>query len=395
MRKGVAAMLGRLKRLFEARGKVAPVWQQLYGETLEVDFAACRDAYLTDPTVKAVVDNLVAQVVGSGFYVTVEPPEAKDALDDFNEEAAVDEWLQQVCREILYAGNSFTVKPESWRNPTELINLMLPLSSVKRIRRSESGEVLEVIQILNGEEIRYKPDEIIHFCWNPVDRKAFGVGLLSPLLTTRLDSTGETVPPLLQIKAQIENDMRKVLNKYPPRFLIRFNVSDDKFENQIKPVLQSLKPGQDFASNAEIDVKEMTVSSQMKTEHMLEWLLNQIYLAFGTPLPRLLTTTGFTEASAKAALENSEAFRTMLQRYLKRRYERLIAKPVLEAYGYPDAKPRLHWGTPEIPEPTFADLSKAFELGGIRLDEYRKNLQKFGFEIWDKPVKTVPPEEAV
>jgi hypothetical protein len=381
--------------LFEARGKVAPVWQQIYGETVEVDFAACRDAYLTDPTVKAVVDNLVAQVVGSGFYVTVEPPEAKDVLDDFNEEAAVDEWLQQVTREILYAGNSFTVKPEDWRSPPELTDLMLPLSTIKRIKRSETGEVQAIIQVLNGEEIHYKPDEVIHFCWNPVDRRAFGVGLLTPLLSARLDPDGEFVPPLLQIKAQIENDMRRVLHKYPPRFLIKFNVSDDKFENQIKPVLQSLKPGQDFATNCEIDVKEMTVSSQMRTEHILEWLLNQIYLAFGTPLPRLLTTTGFTEASAKAALESSEAFRVMLQRYLKRRYERLVAKPVLEAYGFPDAKPRLHWGTPEIPTPTFADLSKAFELGGIRLDEYRKNLQKFGFEIWDKPAKPAEPEEVV
>jgi hypothetical protein len=29
------------------------------------------------------------------------------------------------------------------------------------------------------------------------------------------------------------------------------------------------------------------------------------------------------------------------------------------------------------------------------LDEYRKNLQKFGFEIWDKPAKPAKPEEVV
>jgi hypothetical protein len=388
-------MLSRLRRLFEARGRVAPVWQQIYGEVVEIPFSEYLNAYLTDPTVKAVVDNLVAQVVGSGFYVTVEPPEAKDVLDDFNEEAAVDEWLQQVCREILIAGNSFTVKPDDWRSPPELIDLMLPLSTIRRIKRSEFGELQEIIQVIGGEEFSYRPDDVIYFCWNPVDRKAFGVGLLTPLLSPRLDPDGEVVPPLIKIKAQIENDMRRVLHKYPPRFLIRFNVSDERFEREIKPVLQSLKPGQDFATNCEVDVKEMSISSRASFEYMLEWLLNQIYLAFGTPLPRLLTTTGFTEASARAAVEASEAFRLMLQRFLKRRYERLVAKPVLEAYGYPDAKPRLHWGAPQMPEPTFQDLNRAFELGGIRLDEYRKNLQRFGFEIWDKPAKPAKPEEVV
>ncbi len=379
------------------RAKVVTVWQPTVGEHPEVTFAALRDYYLCDSSVKASVDNLVAQTIGSGFYVTADTAKALSVVEEFNEDAAVDEWLQQVCTEILYAGNSFTEKPKSWASPPELTSLLVELSSIIKIRRTETGQVVDIIQRIGGAETPLSSKDILHFAWNPVDRSAFGVGMLSPLANTRVDSCGDTVPALLDIKAQIENDMRRLIHKYPPRFLIQFDVSDEKFERIIKPQIQGSKPGEDFATNAKVDFKELSVSSQGRFDYMLEWLLNQTYLGLETPLPRLLTTTGFTEASANAALEIAEAFRVMLQRFLKRRYERLVVKPLLEARGVDPGRSgvKLHWGTPDSPELTFEALSEAFKLGGIRPDEYRKNLQKFGFEIWEPqtPATTSTMEE--
>ena len=355
------------------------------GEEPEVSFSRYRDYYLKDSSVKAVVDNLTAQVVGSGFYITSALPEAKEVIDRFNEEAAIDEWLQQVCREVLYAGNSFTEYPDDWLDPPEFTGLMIELSSIVKIRRTETGEVKEIVQRIGGKEISIDPRRVIHFAWNVVDRRAFGTSLLSPLATLRRDCEGELVPALLDIKAQIENDMRKVIHKYPPRFLIHFDVSDERFERDIKPLLEGARPGEDFATNVKVDFKELSVSSRARFDSMLEWLLNQTYLALETPLPRLLTTTGFTEASAKAAIEIAESFREMLRRFLKRRYERLVVRPCLQAHGIDPMKAnvRLHWGTVQVPELRFDDLSKAFELGGLRYEEFRKNLQKFGVELWE------------
>lgn len=380
--RGRSLLLKLRKALFEAKGVVVPAWRSEFGESSEIDFSTYVEAYLTDPAVKAVVDNLTAQIVGTGFYIVTDPPELKASLEQWNEDANVWEWMQHTCREVLYAGNSFTVKPKSWVD-VDLTQLILPLSTIKQIRRSVDGKPLEIIQSIEGKTVKYAADDVIHFAWNQVDRKAFGVGLLTPLVSTRLDIYGDVVPPLLKVKAQIENDFRKLLHRYPPRFLIYFDVNDEKLKEDIRPVLETIKPGEDFLTNVKVDFKELSVSSRSQFDYILEYLTNQIYLSFGTPLPKLLTTPGFTEASARAAVEVSEAFREMMRGFLKTRYERLIAKPVLRELGFPDAHAHLHWGTPDISTPSFQDLCRAFELGGLRLEEFRRNLQRFGIEIWE------------
>jgi len=58
-------------------------------------------------------------------------------------------------------------------------------------------------------------------------------------------------------------------------------------------------------------------------------LINQFYLGLQTPLPKLFTTPGFTQASATAALELAERKVLALQRFLKRIVEKEIFIPVL------------------------------------------------------------------
>jgi len=48
-----------------------------------------------------------------------------------------------------------------------------------------------------------------------------------------------------------------------------------------------------------------------------------------TPIPKLLTTSGFTEASANAAVEVAERHVMSLQRFIKRNVEKEIFTPLI------------------------------------------------------------------
>ena len=126
-------------------------------------------------------------------------------------------------------------------------------------------------------------------------------------------------------------------------------------------------------------------------------MVNQFYLGCETPLPRLFSTPGFTEASANAALDLQDMLVKPVQRYIKRQVEREIFSIVVAQSGLDavKAKVRLNFGSPETPELNPSDLIKAAELGFIRSEEFRKNAVKFGWELWDAKPENTPKQTGV
>lgn len=106
--------------------------------------------------------------------------------------------------------------------------------------------------------------------------------------------------------------------------------------------------------------------------------------------PGLFSTPGFTEASARAALDLQDMLIDPIQRMVKRRVEREIFATVVRQNGQDPAKAavRLNWGSPETPEIIASDLISAAEKNLIRPDEFRKNAVKIlGWELRE-PEKT-------
>jgi hypothetical protein len=124
----------------------------------------------------------------------------------------------------------------------------------------------------------------------------------------------------------------------------------------------------------------------------VDHLINQFYLGCETPLPRLFSTPGFTEASAKAALELQNMLINPVQRYIKRQVEKELFSSVLAQTGFDavKAQARLHWGSPQTREVNPTDLLKAAELKFIREEEFRKNALKFGWKLWEPKTDASP-----
>jgi hypothetical protein len=142
--------------------------------------------------------------------------------------------------------------------------------------------------------------------------------------------------------------------------------------------------------NRPCEVKPVTLDPRAQGfVYYIDHIVNQFYLGCETPLPRLFSTPGFTEASARAALDLQDILIRPVQRYIKRQVERELFDVVLWQSRFDPAKARvrLNWGTPETPELVPADLLHAAQLGLIRPEEFRKNAVKFGWELWDALTK--------
>lgn len=343
-----------------------PAWKEATGEAPAIGFDTLVDVYTRDPAAKAAVDFLADQAVGMGFYTTAAEgfENVKKVVDDFNESVNLDELLQTTAREITGFGNSFWEKIE----PERLKNLkLLPVTSIDKILRDRYGEVQGYRQtaIYGGKTL--DPARITHFRWNPVVQEPFGTGILRSLCTQLKAGTGETRPSFMDMKAGIEKVMPEIFKKYagPETMYIFEGASEKKLAEYQRLIKTMPKAGARWVYNKPGDIKTVAVDPRARFDGYVEHIWNQFILGLQTPLPKLFTTPGFTEASARAAIEVAERKVMALQRFVKRIVEREVFAVVIKQTGHDvvEADVRLNWGLPEKPEveallPMLADIAR-------------------------------------
>jgi hypothetical protein len=392
-----------LKRLTEnfsyrKRSGYATPQKPIVYETPSIPLTDVMKLYERDPTCKASVDLLAASAAGVGFYTTVhesyeKAAEAKRTVDAFNEDVNLDALLCDMARAVIACGNDFWLK----LTPEKLTELhRLPVDAVERIQQSfveektlkipYKVESYKLRQTYGGENLR--PEAMIHWRINCLDFSGYGTGVLQVLLHS-LVLQSDKRPAFAWMKAKIERIMPKIFEKYAgPDVLALLERAD---ENTIQKFEQAIRNrGEEGAwlfYNGKGELQPVTLDPRARFEYYVEHLINQFYLGCETPLPRLFSTPGFTEASAKAALELQNMLIKPVQRLIKRQVERELFDVVLAQAGMDPAKAqtRLHWGSPQTQEVSLADLLRAAEVGLIRQEEFRKNAVKFGWELWEKP----------
>lgn len=400
-----------LKRLVEAfslknkSGYASPQSATVY-ETPSIPLADVMKLYERDPACKASVDLLAASAVGTGFYTTVNEKyekagEAKRVVDRFNEDVNLDALLCDMARVLIASGNDFWLKI----TPESLLELQrLPVEAIERIEQSHIQNSLKIPYRVEGYKLHYayggetlKPEAVIHWRVNCLNRSGFGLGVLQVLLHT-LTVNSEERPAYAWMKAKIERIMPKIFEKYAgPDVLALLEKANEetiqKFERAIK---SRSEEGAWLFYTGKGDIRPVALDPRARFEFYIDHIVNQFYLGCETPLPRLFSTPGFTEASARAALDLQSMMIKPVQRYIKRQVERDVFDVILAQAGLDAAKAqvRLNWGTEKTPEIVMADMLKAAELRLIRPEEFRKNAVKFGWMLWEGTQPETPLEGA-
>jgi hypothetical protein len=370
----------------------------VFFETQTIPLEKVMDLYERDPTCKSSVDLLAASTVGMGFYTTCEvgQEKAKAAVDEFCESQNLDSLLNDMAKPLIACGNDFWLK----LLPGKLSEVIrLPIDAVDRVELSsvpgfkipyhvEGYKLRSTYQGSNTSSV-LSPEAVIHWRLNTWNAGSFGLGLLQVLLHT-LDVGCDKRPAYAWMKGKIERIMPKIFEKYAgPDVLAYLDKADPATIKQFEAAIKNRpEEGAWLFYNRPCEVKPVTIDPRAQGfVYYIDHIVNQFYLGCETPLPRLFSTPGFTEASARAALDLQDMLIRPVQRYIKRQVEHEIFRPILKQGGFDPLrfKVRLNWGSPETPEFVPADLIEAAQLGLIRPEEFRKNAVKFGWELWDAP----------
>ena len=383
-------------------GSASPKGLTVFETKPDIPLSDVMKLYERDPTCKASVDLLASATVGIGFYTTVneeyeKAEKAKEVVDKFNADVNLDALLCNMARVLISCGNDFWLRitPESLEDLHRL-----PIDAVEKIKQvSIDKNKLKIPYKVEGYKLRNSPygggeldpNAVIHWRINYLGSEGFGIGILQVLLHT-LTVNSDKRPAYAWMKSKIEKILPRIFEKYAgPDVLALLEGASEatikKFENVIKNRPEEgawLFYGKRGASKG--DIKPVTIDPRARFEFYIEHILNQFYLGCETPLPRLFSTPGFTEASANAALDLQDMLIKPIQRYVKRQVERDIFDVVLGQAGFEPAEAQvcLNWGSPETPEVNVADMLRAAELSLIRPEEFRKNAVKlFGWELWE------------
>ena len=385
-------------------------------ETADIPLADVWQLYERDSTCKSSVDLLAASAVGMGFYTTVnekyeKASDAKAAVDRFCEDVNLDGLLNDMARRLIACGNDFWLKLK----PDKLVDLVrLPVDAVEKIVMryvdglkipwTADGYVLKggangYSEGSSEKDRTLKREAVIHWRLNSQHPNGFGVGLLQVLRHT-LTVNADKRPSYAWMKAKIERIMPKIFEKYAGPDVLAWlpyasNDTVKKFENTVRN--RSEEGNWLFYTDVKgkgvpPSLLPVQIDPRARFEYYIDHIVNQFYLGCETPLPRLFSTPGFTEASANAALELQDMLIKPIQRYIKRQVEKDIFDTVLAQAGFnpAEAKIRLNWGSPETPEVVMADLIKAAEQNLIRPEEFRKNAVKWGWELWEESDEKQP-----
>jgi hypothetical protein len=250
----------------------------------------------------------------------------------------------------------------------------------------------------NNTTSNLSPEAVIHWRLNSSNTSSFGLGLLQVLVHTLTVNTDKR-PAYSWMKAKIERIMPRIFEKYAgPDVLAYLEKADPATIKQFESAIKNRpEEGAWLFYNKPCEVKPVTIDPRAQGfVYYIDHIVNQFYLGCETPLPRLFSTPGFTEASARAALDLQDMLIKPIQRYIKRQVEREIFNAVLRQAGFSplEAKVRLNWGSPETPELVPSDLIHAAQLGLIRSEEFRKNAVKFGWELWEAKPESPASDDA-
>jgi len=336
--------------------------EKAMGISPTVPFETMTKVYLGDLAARASIDFLADQIAGQGFYTTCneeyqeksEGKTAKEVVDAFCEEVGLDEALQASARYLVGWGNVFW-----WTGNAKKIEFLktVPLEIIKDrgVKFTEEGELERLELEWKREPSEIEGDELIHLAYNVLTAEPLGIGILRTLCTPLDIGNGEQREPFYQVKGKIHSGMADTIYMFgAPNELWSFpGLSREKLTEFFSQIKNIPRRGSRFVFNppagSEAKVQPIVAERMRGLDFYVETLEDEFVLGLQTPLAKLVTKTGFTEASANAALEIAERRVLALQRFLKRGVERFLFDRVVAAAGLDPAQAqvRLNWGIPE------------------------------------------------
>lgn len=282
------------------------------------------------------------------------------------------------------------ITSDATRTKKRLLDLdLVDMRIVTRIEPSQEDQRLpgNVIQQLDGEDTPIPYEDIAQFKLFEISRSFFGIGLFHSLAVPQYEQNNELLS-ILDDMQKLREAFPRIIKRYAsPVAVYTYPGEEEATIHEEGLKFKQAKQGQAIFTNKLFDYKELTLDPRSRFDRYIDLIQFWYEMGTQTPAAKLQTTPGFTEASARAALELVERRIRGIQEDKKTMIDEEIITPYLIGEGFKpeDANVEFHFGQPDIPEFNLADVFKAAEtiVEGKPLltwKEARKSLAKI-FEI--------------
>lgn len=370
-----------------------------------------EDLYQTDGLINAAVEMMVAHTTGVGFYTTMEVDEgedasdqqnkAKDLVDEFCQDVALDEMNQKIFRDMCVYGNAWVEKitPRVLGNVKILPSDRMKLDYVVNKDGTITGKLKGYKQIKSNKPIEdaipFNLDEIIHYALNPLSSSRLGQSIIKPVysLVSNLNDFDNTM--LKIAKRYAAPKIVWPLPKGAPSELKKFQDYIAKMHPDQDMVVQ----GWDFKDNKPLALE---IDPRGRFENYIDLSQQKVMTGLQTPLLQYLRNA--TEASANVMMDFFQNKTEMSQRYLKRKQENEIFANIIRAdsqftrelretlkikklteqeLSKSNMIPRLNWGFEKtgVEDIQLSDIALLARFNAVTPFQARELLRKIGVPV--------------
>jgi len=218
-----------------------------------------------DEDVQLAINHLASTITGGEHYWKGASDVMTDYIENFTKDLDFDWFDTILVKELLAYGNSVW-KPRLGisyiRGADDLMHV--PISSFVRIWWDRQRVPYKYE--FRGSEYQgyHNKEDIIHFCWNPINASAFGTGFMTSVVSSRdfedITSNGpvlKTLPSMLDRKYSTAMAMNLAEKRYISRNIYQAVDADDNERAQLQADLKNLEVGEDFVVGSKLEVQEL------------------------------------------------------------------------------------------------------------------------------------------
>lgn len=333
------------------------------------------DKWANDPEANIAFNVLTDIIAGVGYYTEmpedVDPKHKnKQIIDEYGESVNLDEDLQQITMAMLQKGFCPVERLKDY-------DLRVLPPETFYIYRDKKGKILRYTQeyAVGDVQAEWKGNDmndIVLFFHRKTTSWPYGKSLSEP------------IGDLLDSRTEMNVDMAKAIKgwAYPLAVMeTQGSAEDIKKAMQNRDVDEWIYIGNVIKD--EVRWKQIEIDPQARFIPYIELIYYQICEGLHAPL--LLYLKNATEASAKVMFESVDRLVNGVQRYIKRRVERLLFEPQV---GKP--VPRMVWGQPKtgLEKITLSDIAQLYSSGAVKFNQVQDLMKKMGVQLIE------PEEEA-
>jgi hypothetical protein len=370
----VGKLIQQNSRYEKATSYVSDFWQPWVRPP--VDFIKCLEYYYTIGKVQNTVDSLIGKVLARDWYYYSDIQSDIDSMNKWEQDFNGSWLLEEILRNWAICGTTI-IGFNDW--------LPMQLSTVLGVRRNLDGEILYIVQQINGviNYLDYK--NFVKEDFIQTDRQAWGRGLFTSLMQGYTDIDGRPAIPIIENYRQMLADMAKIYHKFAsPRVVWTFEgAGKQEIDEHIAPLIGSMVPGDRLALNHKAEITQEVVDFRVHFDKSIDQFNAELEAGLQSSANRVITQPSAMADAKEAGSQDDDKILGIMEK-LARFINHVIIPKILG----PDAEGRCQfkWGAQDSFELEFPQgLQLALQAGVVSKLEARMILQDgFRWKLDDK-----------